>query len=66
MPLPIEAQTRVDQLRDVLAQLSAGHTSRARTKSDAALFIKHADGSVYDAKGSELRGPLPKSLLKGK
>lgn len=65
MPLSVAAQTRVDELRDILAQLAQVHAVRAKVPNTAPLFIKHADGSVYDTKGNELRGPLPKSLVKG-
>jgi hypothetical protein len=66
VPLPRDAQTRVDGLRDTLAQLSAAHLAKAVTPNTGPLFIKHPDGSVYDTQGHELRGALPKSLVKGK
>lgn len=66
MPLPLDAQTRVAVLRDTVAQLTAKHQTRAVAPSGAPLFVKHADGSVYDTHGNELRGPLPKWPAKGK
>lgn len=64
MALSREAQTRVDQLRDQIAQLLAAHQARVGVPSTTPIFTKHGDGSVYDRQGNELRGPLPKSLVK--
>jgi len=66
MPLSRDEQTRVDQLRDAIAQLNMQHAARVGVPNTQPLFVKHADGSVYDQKGTELRGPLPASLVKGK
>lgn len=66
MALTIEQRTRVHQLRDDLAQLLAPHQARVTTPDSEPLFVRHADGSVYDRKGNELRGPLPASLVKEK
>lgn len=65
MTLSKEAQTRVDELRDLIAQLKAQHAARVGVPLTDPLFIKHPDGSVYDRKGTELRGPLPAPPAKG-
>jgi hypothetical protein len=65
MALSKEAQTRVDELRDLIEQLKARHAARVGVPLTDPLFTKHADGSVYDRKGNELRGPLPTPPAKG-
>ncbi len=58
MALSPNATTRVDQLHADLRRLAAKHKPRAGAPSDLPMFTTHADGSVWDRQGHQVRGPL--------
>lgn len=57
MALPSEATTRIDQLAADLRRAAEARRALAAEPNTQPLFIQHADGSVYDRHGRELRGP---------
>lgn len=58
MTLPSDALTRIDQLAADLRRVAQAHAAKAAEPNTDPLFIQHADGSVYDRNGRELRGPV--------
>ena len=57
MALSKEERTRVDVLQTELGALQQNLAKSAGAPPEGALFQAHTDGSVYDKKGRQLRGP---------
>lgn len=60
MSLSKQAQTRIDVLRAALKGAQGALAADVEGVLSHTYFVRHPDGSVYDRKGVELRGPLVK------
>jgi hypothetical protein len=59
MALTPEQTTRVDQLHANLRLIARAHQARAGVPDAAPMFTTHADGSVWNRQGVQIRGPRP-------
>jgi hypothetical protein len=57
MPLTPEQTTRIDQLHAHLRRVAKDNKPRAGVPSDAPMFTRHEDGSVYDRQGRKIHEP---------
>lgn len=57
MSLPVEVQTRLDQLHATLRRVHGGHHKRGGRPPEAAVFVKDSEGTVRDEKGVTLWTP---------
>jgi len=54
-----EVTTRVDQLHADLRRVRQVHTAQAGAPPEPPRFTTHADGSVWDDRGHQVRPPTP-------
>lgn len=61
MALTPEQTTRVDQLHADLRRVAKCHAGKCPPPNEAPMFIRHADGTVWDRYGRQVYAPPQQS-----